>query len=100
MVQNEVEPITVRPTAPGQPRVVMFRDSFFTVVLPYLDESFGRGVYLWEDGFDLHVIDAERPDIVIQQIAQRKLMRPISDLRQVHAVRLVNEQWQLMQPLD
>lgn len=97
--QNMVEPITTEPTASGQPRMVMFRDSFMTTVLPFLAESFGRGVYLWEDGFDPSVIRAEHPDIVIQQFAQRKLMRPVQELQQTRPVKLVNGKWELQQPL-
>ena len=32
-----------------------------TAILPFVAESFGRGVYLWEDGFDEKVIDADAP---------------------------------------
>jgi len=84
--QNDVTPITVNSRAGSQPRIVMFRDSFFTNVLPWVAESFGRGVYLWNDDFDTKLIDAEHPDIVIQQWAQRKLMKPL---------RRVNGTWEL-----
>lgn len=88
--QNDVEPITV--DGPG-PRVVMFRDSFMTAALPFVAESFGRGVYLWEDGFDREVVSAERPDVVIQQIAQRKLMQPVEKLGVIQPVKRVEGKW-------
>lgn len=97
--QNQIAPITVQPSGPREPSVVVFRDSFFTVVLPFLAESFGRGVYLWEDGFDPKVIDAEKPAIVIQQIAQRKLMRPVPEMEKVLPVKLINGEWELAQPV-
>jgi hypothetical protein len=98
VVQDVVDPITVEATGAGQPRIVMFRDSFMTTVLPYIAESFGHGVYFWEDGFDQKVIEQERPDIVIQQIAQRKLMRRASVLLKTQNVQSSQGKWQLAGP--
>lgn len=84
--QNMVQPIVVDADAKGGPSVVMFRDSFMTNVLPWVAQSFGRGVYLWEDGFDQKLIESEHPDIVIQEFAQRKLMQPISVINKVQPV--------------
>lgn len=78
--QDIVEPIVVPAGPAGGPSVVMFRDSFMTNVLPWFAQGFGRGIYLWEDGFDRRLIEAEHPDIVIQELAQRKLMLPIKVL--------------------
>jgi hypothetical protein len=95
--QNDVEPITVDGDGP---RVVMFRDSFMTIALPFVAESFGRGVYLWEDGFDQSLINAEHPDVVIQEIAQRKFMRPLDDLEKIQPLRLVGNKWRLAHPIE
>jgi alginate O-acetyltransferase complex protein AlgJ len=84
--QNMVEPIVVNADAKGGPSVIMFRDSFMTNVLPWIVESFGRGVYLWEDGFDQKLIEAEHPDIVIQEFAQRKLMQPIDVMNKTQTI--------------
>jgi alginate O-acetyltransferase complex protein AlgJ len=95
--QDVVEPFTVAAGARGGPGVVVFRDSFFTVVLPWLAESFGRGAYFWEYGFDAHVIEAEHPAIVIQEIAERKLSLPASKIDLDHLnVRLVDQKWVLV----
>ena len=97
--QNDIHPITFQsPTSKG-PRVVVFRDSFFTAVLPFLSHSVSRGVYLWEDGFDGHVIEAEHPDIVIQELAQRKLMRRTKEIVGVQAVKQVNGEWEMQYPV-
>lgn len=96
--QNMVEPINVAPDAPGEPKVVMFRDSFMTTVLPFIAQSFGRGVYFWEDGFDQKVVQTEHPDIVIQELAQRKLMHDAPFLEKTQEVRLVNGNWMLANP--
>ena len=84
--QNMVQPIVVNADAKGGPSVVMFRDSFMTNVLPWVAESFGRGVYLWEDGFDQKLIEAEHPEIVIQEFAQRKLMQPIEVMNKTQVI--------------
>jgi alginate O-acetyltransferase complex protein AlgJ len=56
------------------PRVVMFHDSFTENIRPFLSESFRRIVYLWQDGMDRQIVRKEHPDIVIQEIVERKLM--------------------------
>jgi len=88
--QNMVQPIVVNPGPAGGPSVVMFRDSFMTNVLPWIAESFGRGVYLWEDGFDTKLVESEHPAIVIQELAQRKLMQPVSVIKKTQALDLAS----------
>jgi hypothetical protein len=48
----------------------MFRDSFSTAMLPYLAEHFRSAVFLWRS-FDATVVEQEKPDIVIEEIAER-----------------------------
>lgn len=98
VVQDSVDPITAEASGAGHPRVVIFRDSFMTMVLPFIAESFGRGVFFWEDGFDERVVEQEKPDIVIQQIAQRKLMRPAKMLFLTQPVQFSLGRWQLAGP--
>jgi hypothetical protein len=57
------------------PKAVLFRDSFFTKLVPFFAPHFRRSVYYWQYKFDCAVIDQEKPDIVIQQIAERELMK-------------------------
>lgn len=95
--QDVVEPFTVNANAPGQPGIVVFRDSFFTQVLPWLAESFGRGAYFWQYGFSPDIIETEHPAIVIQEIAERKLSMPAKLLDRDHLdVQLVNGKWELI----
>ena len=94
--QDVIEPFTVDAAAPGEPAVVVFRDSFFTQVLPWLAESFGRGAYFWQYGFSQQVIEAEHPAIVIQEIAERKLsMSPAVFDHDVLSVERMNGKWEL-----
>jgi hypothetical protein len=56
------------------PRAVMFRDSFASSLIPLLAEHFSRAVFLWQPEMDKAVIDAEHPDVVIFEAAERALM--------------------------
>lgn len=55
---------------------VMVRDSFAHQLMPFLSEHFRRIVYVWD--WELHafpdVILAERPSVVIDQMAERSLL--------------------------
>jgi hypothetical protein len=88
-----VEPPGVDPSAsrgrlvteiPGStlPRALVFRDSCFSRLAPFLSEHFSRVVYLWQHNFDSEDVRRERPDVVIQEIVGRHLvsLSPYSDL--------------------
>jgi len=55
------------------PRLVMFRDSFASALIPFLSEHFSRAVYLWQYNFDPAVVATEHPDVVIEEWVGRKL---------------------------
>ena len=55
------------------PRAVVFRDSFFSQLAPFVSEHFSRTVYVWQDDFDADVVLKERPNLVIQEIVGRHL---------------------------
>ena len=61
------------------PAAVMVRDSFAHQLIPYLSETFARIVYIWD--WDLHfypdVIAKERPQVVIDEMAERSLLNPV-----------------------
>lgn len=57
------------------PRLVMFRDSFASILLQFLAPHFSRAAYVWTRGFDARLVEAERPEIVIQEMVERDLMR-------------------------
>jgi hypothetical protein len=62
-----------RDPAPA-PRVVMFRDSFASALIPFLSEHFSRAVFVWKPEMDKAIIDAERPNVVIFESSERALM--------------------------
>ncbi|BDS14845.1 alginate O-acetyltransferase AlgX-related protein [Aureispira anguillae] len=53
-------------------KVLAFRDSFFTNLMKFMNETFGETVYIWRL-FDEEVIKIEQPDIVILEIIERDL---------------------------
>jgi hypothetical protein len=58
---------------PRLPRAVMFHDSFCLALQPFLSEHFRRIAYVWYDQFFEDVIEREQPDVVIQELLERKL---------------------------
>lgn len=58
------------------PRAVVFRDSFGTAMMPYIAEHFSRVRFEWvAEGFVPGIVEEERPDVVVQEITERFLMR-------------------------
>lgn len=55
------------------PRLMMYRDSFAGRLIPYLSEHFSRATYYWQNELDFQAIDAEKPDVVIQEYVGRHL---------------------------
>jgi len=69
----EVARVVTEVSDASLPRLVMFRDSFGTALIPFLSEHFSRAVYLWQNNIDDEVIDREKPSLVIQEIVGRRL---------------------------
>lgn len=57
------------------PRLVMFRDSMGRALIPMLSENFHRSVYVLSLAFEREAIERERPDIVIDEVVERGLIR-------------------------
>ena len=55
------------------PGALIFRDSFSDALIPFLSEHFSRVVYAHSFSVDLDLVDSEKPDIVIFELAQRYL---------------------------
>ncbi len=65
----------------NQAKLLMFRDSFATALIPYLSESFSRSVYVWVDKVDFSMVDDEKPHLVILEMAERLLGNLCNDDR-------------------
>ncbi len=71
-------PVIVAPHAtecddPVLPRAVFFNDSFCWALEPFLKEHFRRAVFTWTDQFSPELVRREQPDVVIQELVERKL---------------------------
>jgi hypothetical protein len=64
---------------PSLPKAVFFHDSYFWEILGFLGEHFSHAIYVWvrpglggkQSLFDQELIEAEKPDVVVEQIAER-----------------------------
>lgn len=52
-------------------KLLCFRDSFSTSVIPYLSKEFEESVYLWGVPYSEEIIEKEKPDIVIFETVER-----------------------------
>jgi hypothetical protein len=82
---SPVEPLFAMEQANSRlPRAIMFRDSFGAHLVPFLSEHFQRIVYAWQDvpSFETELIEREHPDVIIQEVVERKLAYPdLADAR-------------------
>ncbi len=56
-------------------KILLFRDSFATLLRPYLSQTFGECSCIWNKEFDKKIIEKEKPDIVIIEHVERYLER-------------------------
>lgn len=67
------------------PNAVVFHDSYWWELLPFLAEDFNKALYLWLNAgtetsfrfFDTAVIEREKPDVVIDEFAERYIVPPL-----------------------
>jgi hypothetical protein len=58
------------------PKLVMFRDSFGTGLIPFITEHFQRSYFYWGSiPLPALVVDKEKPNIVIMELTERELWR-------------------------
>jgi hypothetical protein len=72
---NGISNITTINVDPSLPRLLMYRDSFSSYLVPLLSDHFSRAIYLWAYPTDdvYSYIEAEKPDVVIIEITERSL---------------------------
>ncbi len=52
------------------PRALIFRDSFAQEMMQFLSLHFSDAVYVWDQYFDVELIQEHQPDIIIQEITE------------------------------
>jgi len=55
-------------------RAVVLNDSFFWALWPFVSEHWQHVRYAWTADFPIDLIEQERPEIVIQEMVERRLM--------------------------
>jgi hypothetical protein len=72
-------------TCPGKTgTALVFRDSFFTSVIPFFSQNYGRVVYVWDSpksALFVKMVQQEKPTIVVEELVERAMMYvPAPDL--------------------
>jgi hypothetical protein len=70
---SDAQPHRVKVDDPSLPRALVLHDSFGPGVAPLLSEWFSRSTWISTAAFNLQLIDAEQPDILIQVYVERVL---------------------------
>ena len=64
-------------TCPGRTKTALiFHDSFMEALTPYLNQEFGRVVYVWGEPSDelfVRMVQQEHPDVVIEERVERSM---------------------------
>ena len=89
--ERRQRPLAFEVPDPDLPRAVVFRDSFANALIPFLSEHFRRTLYVWSPDVDPAIVEAERPDVVIQEIAERFLSRAPHGIREIQEHRARRE---------
>jgi hypothetical protein len=61
------------------PKAVVYRDSYFNLIMPYFSENFKDCVYIWSYEMTQEPIDKEKPDVVVLEMTEATLDRLLND---------------------
>lgn len=81
--KKQRDPFTIEKNDNRLPRAVIFRDSFFTALVPFIAENFRGSRYYWQR-WDaqtpmVEIIGRHRPDIVIEEVVERNFKSEQND---------------------
>ena len=68
------------------PRAVIYRDSYLDVAASWLAGFFSRAVFIHQPGVDRHILDQEKPQVIISQQAERYINNIPDDIASPAAV--------------
>ena len=80
-------------------RAVVFRDSFFETIIPYIAKDFGETVYIWKQydhAIMKDLIEQQKPHIVIEEMVER-LLNLVRERKGQHAIITANPTTALIQ---
>lgn len=72
---NDVQYAFFENNSPKLPKAIIFRDSFFTAMQPFLAQNFSELIDVWAYKVDFGLIEKERPDVVIFLMTERIIQR-------------------------
>src|SRR5206468_9354942 len=76
---RDFEELTTRNDHATTPlRALVFRDSFFSNMIPLVSRHFRYVRYIWGPLFDARRVVSEQPDVVITQFVERELLAGVS----------------------
>lgn len=61
------------------PKAVIYRDSFFNLMMPYFSENFRECIYIWSYEMSDEIIQKEKPDFVILEMTEATINRLLND---------------------
>jgi alginate O-acetyltransferase complex protein AlgJ len=61
------------------PKAVVFRDSFFNLIMPYFSEHFSDCIYIWSREMSFEVIDKEQPGFVVYEMLESGIDKLLED---------------------
>lgn len=73
IVEGENRRVVARLPGSALPKALVFRDSFADALIPFLAQRFSSVVFVPAFAIDFELVEAEHPDVVIFEIAQRYL---------------------------
>lgn len=65
------------------PKALIIRDSYCVALMPYLNESFGEVIYIfdaWQYKLNMEIIEKEKPDVIILQIFEPHISNLLDNL--------------------
>ena len=63
--------ITTEKALPKAPKVVVFQDSFYLRLIPYLSPCFKQSILISDKKVDFSIIRQEKPDLVLIEFVER-----------------------------
>lgn len=69
--QNETKEFRYTSTNLNGKKLLCFRDSFSTSLIPYISKEFQESVYLWGVPYSKDIIEKEKPDVVVFESVER-----------------------------
>ena len=61
------------------PKAVVYRDSFFNLIMPYFSENFSDCIYIWSKEMSVEVIDKETPGYVVYEFLESGIDKLLED---------------------